>query len=194
MDLNNSGGSTLVLRLLLDGGGGRFHTAGVTLAPSGGWQSATFSVAPGSLIASGGFNANATMAGVTRLWIFHNPNAGFPGPAIVAAYGVDNITALPEPVTPGDTNGDDIVDELDLDNLIAQFGGPPGAESADFNDSGRVDLVDFTIMRGVFRVGVRSPPSGIPGAIMTPEPASMALVSLGGFLAILRRRRHLREL
>ncbi|MDP6545615.1 MAG: PEP-CTERM sorting domain-containing protein [Phycisphaerae bacterium] len=189
MDLNNTGGAALVLRLLLDGGGGRFHTAGVTLAPGGGWQSATFSVDPVSLIASGGFNANATMAGVSRLWIFHNPNLGFPGPGLVAAYGVDNITALPEPVTPGDTNDDDIVDHLDLSNLVAQFGGPPGIESADFNDDDRVDLVDFTIMRDNFGFGVVSSPGVISEAIMMPEPGTLGLLSVAGLLAMFRRRR-----
>ncbi|MBT3200876.1 MAG: PEP-CTERM sorting domain-containing protein [Phycisphaerales bacterium] len=194
MDLNNSGPNPLVLRLLLDGAGGQFHTDGVALAVASGWQSATFSVAPGSLISDGGVDSSATMAGVTQLWIYHDPTAGlFPGPKIAAEYGVDNITAFPEPITQGDTNGDHIVNDSDLGNLIAQFGGSPGVQSADFNNSGRVDLEDFVTMRGNFGFGAAPPPPDAIEAIATPEPTTMALLSIGGLFAVFHRKRRLRE-
>jgi len=93
------------------------------------------------------------------------------------------VTVLPQP---GDTNGDDIVDSLDYDNLIAQFGGVPGVESADFNGDGFVDLEDFAILRGNFGFGVSSPDAEF-GAT-TPEPATLMVLALGG-LAVLRKRR-----
>ena len=89
--------------------------------------------------------------------------------------------------TPGDTNGDDIVDYSDLNNLVAQFGGPPGGKSADFNGDDIVDLEDFAILRGNFGFGVESSLDGELGAT-TPEPAMMPLLALGG-LAVIRRRK-----
>ena len=52
---------------------------------------------------------------------------------------------LLEPATPGDTNGNHIVNAYDYDTLVDQFGGSPRNESADFNRDGRVDLVDLGI-------------------------------------------------
>lgn len=94
---------------------------------------------------------------------------------------------LTAPATPGDTNGDHIVDDSDYGNLIAQFGGPPGLDSADFNGDDIVDLEDFAILRGNLGFGVASAPNGEFGAA-TPEPATLTLLALGS-LAVLRRRR-----
>ena len=90
-----------------------------------------------------------------------------------------------EPPTPGDTNGDHLVDTLDYLNLVAQFGGAPGANSADFNNDGIVDLTDFAVIRGNWGFGT-APPAA-PGA-GTPEPATMTLLAIGS-LSLLRRRR-----
>jgi len=97
------------------------------------------------------------------------------------------VTVVSEPPTPGDTNGDNIVNDLDYDNLLAQFGGAPGVESADFNADGLVDLADFALQRGNFGFGVfPAPDSEFAAAI--PEPATLSLLTLG-CLAVLRRRR-----
>jgi len=90
--------------------------------------------------------------------------------------------------TPGDTNGDDVVDTDDYDNLVAQFGGPPGADTADFNRDGVVDLVDFSIMRNNFGFGLASAPNA-ELASPIPEPATLALLAAGGMALIRRRRR-----
>ena len=96
-----------------------------------------------------------------------------------------DIAAITLPL--GDTNGDGIIDQLDYDNLVAQFGGPPGTDSADFNGDDRVDLEDFAILRGNFGFGAESAPDAEFGAT-TPEPTTLSLLALGS-LAVLRRRR-----
>ncbi len=97
-DLNNLGATALDIRLLLEGPGGKFvSTAGVSLVAGSGWQPATFAIGPGDL--TGGFNLGATLGGVTRLRIVHNPVPDVTPPQIVATLGVDNINAIPEPGT-----------------------------------------------------------------------------------------------
>lgn len=88
---------------------------------------------------------------------------------------------------PGDTNDDRIVNDLDYNNLVAQFGGPPGAESADFNDDNVVNLDDFAIQRGNFGFGV-APASAAAFGTSTPEPSTMTILAIGGLLALRRRR------
>ena len=88
---------------------------------------------------------------------------------------------------PGDTNYDGQVNLTDFNNLVAQFGGPPGVESADCNWDGFVDLEDFAIMRGNLGSGFASAPNAEFGAI-TPEPATVILMA-GGLPLLLRLRR-----
>ncbi|MDP6633722.1 MAG: hypothetical protein QGG42_02390 [Phycisphaerae bacterium] len=89
---------------------------------------------------------------------------------------------------PGDSNGDDVVDDLDYDNFIAQFGGAPGANSADFNDDDVVDLADFAILRENFGAGVASAPD-IASVGEAPEPAVLTILVMGGSALLARRRR-----
>jgi len=92
--------------------------------------------------------------------------------------------------TPGDTDGDHDVDDTDYGNFVAQFGGPPAADSADFNNDGTVDLADFSIQRANFGVGVPPPAPGFAATI--PEPATTALLAAILPLILRRRRSRLR--
>jgi ELWxxDGT repeat protein len=101
------------------------------------------------------------------------------------AAGLFLLTAPPQP---GDTNNDRIVDSEDYNNLVAQFGGPPGLASADFNLDDIVDLEDFAILRDNFGFGLASAPDIAPGAT-APLPATLVLL-VGGLPLLLKRKRH----
>lgn len=95
MHLNNLGSADLTMRLWLEGPGGNFVTSAAVTVPAGsGWQTAVFSVEPDDLVGDG---AEATLQAVRLLRLFHSPAPGFPGPALVAQLGVDNVTAAPTP-------------------------------------------------------------------------------------------------
>ncbi|MDP6634470.1 MAG: PEP-CTERM sorting domain-containing protein [Phycisphaerae bacterium] len=127
-------------------------------------------------------------------WVMRGSMDGSGTPQILYddSIGLDDpwdveLDIIPAEPTPGDTNGDGRVDDPDYFNLVAQFGGSPGLQSADFNNDGIVNLHDFAAMRGNFDLGLASAPNTAFGATI-PEPATLSLLVLGG-LAILRRAR-----
>ena len=95
------------MRLGLNGAGGTFVTTeSVFLSPNSGWQSVVFPLLASDLTASdrGGFNffdagfdVDATLLDVLELRIFHSGGTGFAGDPIIARFGLDNVTSLPEP-------------------------------------------------------------------------------------------------
>ena len=104
MDVNNFGNSDLSLRLLVaDPTGGpptnlAFSTDPIFVPAQSGWLSLKFPFTIADLTAGAGSVLTA-LTHATELRIFHSPAAGFPGPAVVASLGVDNITAAPVPGT-----------------------------------------------------------------------------------------------
>jgi hypothetical protein len=89
----------------------------------------------------------------------------------------------------GDSNGDGVLDKKDCDNLISQFGGEPGTESADFNDDNIVNLADFSILRANFGTPASSAPN-IGLATPAPEPTTVMLLILGGAGLLSRGGKH----
>ena len=107
----------------------------------------------------------------------------------LTGYTMLTVTA-PAP-RPGDTNRDFVVCQTDYGNLIAQFGGAPCAESADFDGDGFVGLEDFAVQRDNFGYGVygaTTAPDAGPAAT-TPEPASLFVVTIAGLPVLLKRKR-----
>ncbi|MFO1318923.1 MAG: PEP-CTERM sorting domain-containing protein [Burkholderiales bacterium] len=100
MDLINLGTTDLNLGLSLNGSA--YTKTFLALPAESGWRTATFSLLPADLDAGFGSAADV-LASVNQLRIFHGLPTGvglpFPGPAVVASLGVDNIAAIPEPGT-----------------------------------------------------------------------------------------------
>jgi hypothetical protein len=88
-----------------------------------------------------------------------------------------------------DTNADGIIDDADYENLLAQFGGAPGDESADFNGDGHVGLEDFAILRGSFDLVGKSAQVTAPAAVV-PEPSTLVLLIAGTAGLVIRKRRY----
>jgi hypothetical protein len=89
----------------------------------------------------------------------------------------------------GDTDVDWDVDDDDYDRLVAVFGAA-GDWRTDFNEDGRVDLIDFALMRENFGVTPGSAP-GLGPSATTPEPFTVSILTLGAVAIIRRRRRRL---
>lgn len=95
LDVKNFGSTDLDLRLWLSGplGATALSSSAVRLPAGSGWTPISFSLDISALSGQPG----ATLADTQQLRLYHSTTAGFPGDAVVAALGVDNVTAVPEP-------------------------------------------------------------------------------------------------
>ena len=95
LDVKNFGSTDLDLRLWLSGplGATALSSSPVRVPAGSGWMPISFSLDISAL--SG--QPLATLADTQQLRLFHSSSASFPGDAVVAALGVDNVSAVPEP-------------------------------------------------------------------------------------------------
>ncbi|MEM6333982.1 MAG: PEP-CTERM sorting domain-containing protein [Planctomycetota bacterium] len=87
----------------------------------------------------------------------------------------------------GDANLDQMVDTSDLAILAANFETAVGSYGlADYNIDGTVNTSDLAILAANFGFDGTAPP--LVAAAAVPEPATLALIGLGGVAALVRRR------
>lgn len=102
LDAYNFGPTDLRLRLLFDGSDGTnfaraWSTTPVLLPAGSGWQPLRFEITPADLTAEGGGSIGLALSQTYSVRLFHGTASSFPGGAVVATLGIDNVTAVPEP-------------------------------------------------------------------------------------------------
>lgn len=77
-------------------------------------------------------------------------NAPFDVLSATSAWGRRPAGGAPSCVIPGDTNGDDVVNFFDLNNVLSQFGSSGGGLTGDVNGDGVVDFIDLNALLSNF--------------------------------------------
>ena len=109
LNVNNLVASPLTIRLALEppsgvAGGGIWITPGEVVPALSGWTTLEFRIQAGDLIApidDVASDAAATLANVGRLRILHAAGNTFRGDPIAGQLDIDNVEALPRPITVG---------------------------------------------------------------------------------------------
>ncbi len=137
---------------------------------------------------------NGSSSTTTRA-VSYTATAADEGSAIRVRFGADAggsgtsafanpLLALVIPALPADLDGDGDVDDADFGLAFAAFtgpdNGPPANTAADLDNDGDVDDADFGLAFAAF--------TGPGAAVNVPEPTSLALISVGGWVAVRRRR------
>jgi len=100
--------------------------------------------------------------------------------AACAEAATTTLLYLPASRTPGDADMDGVVDEEDLDVLLAHFGTPAGMNwlDGDFDQDEAVDDADLSLLLKNF---THSQGSAVP------EPTALGILPIGGILGLRRR-------
>ncbi len=90
-----------------------------------------------------------SLSSASRPFFWHDraPLTNNPEP-ITGDLGIDRITLLP--ICPGDTNGDNVVNFLDLNNVLSTFGQSGMGLSGDVNNDGEVTFPDLNSVLSFF--------------------------------------------
>ncbi len=141
--------------------GGATNFAGTTnLSGAGGViQATTFTQPAGSLVADNAAPAGGSIR-VLRVTVNGTVGGGSSSVELGLPNGLTRVYSIPLAVAtvqcPGDTNGDGVVDFIDLNNVLSSFGiaqGQPGyIPGADVNNDMVVDFLDLNIVLSFFGV------------------------------------------
>ncbi|MEE2663000.1 MAG: hypothetical protein VX681_02680, partial [Myxococcota bacterium] len=149
LDVNNLVAAPLTIRLAFQpppgvAGGGSWITPGIVVPALSGWTTLEFRIQAGDLIApidAVATDAAATLAGVGRLRILHAAGETFRGDPILGQLDIDNIEALPRPITVGQF--DDFEDGTTQGWVVGTgFGVTPLVPPASVPDAGPTGLGD----------------------------------------------------
>ena len=186
MDLANFGSGPLSIRIAVGDVGGQLgtwyaSTDPFALPPDGAWYSAFFGLGATDLsFVQGTETLSSVLSAVKSLRILSaaaGPSRN--GDAVAARLGVDNITAVPEPL-PGDANRDGFINEDDAAILATNWQILSGAiwDMGDFNGDNAVNDVDATILAANWQVGV-------PAEAAVPEPGTLTMLAIGGLTSLM---------
>ena len=110
-----------------------------------------------------------------------------PDPILLPANAGLELVGL-ETVCPGDINGDEVVDAADLNILGINWQKSPATSAeGDLNSDGRIDAGDLNVLGLNWRNVCGPAAAHPPAASSVPEPAGLALLTLGGLALLFHR-------